>query len=552
MKSLEKYIYAHALKNAIEFGKTDAGRILQKLFQNGLEKSKIKEIMPELQKIIKQINALSKEEREKLFEKYSDLVPEHEEKPHELAELPNPSSKMVFRLAPYPSGALHIGNAKTYVLNALYAEKYKGKILLIMDDTIGSEEKQIAPESYKLIEEAFQWLGFKYEKPIYYKSDRLEIYYKYAKELIEKEKAYVCHCSQEELHNNRENGRDCSCRNLPKKTQLERWAQMFTAKKGSAVLRIKTSMQDANPAFRDRVLFKISDRSHPRTKNKYRVWPTLEMSWAIDDHLLGITHIIRGADLYIETDMEKYIWDIFNWKHPETIHAGLVRLEGVGAKISKSKAQKEVKSGQFTGWDDPRTWSIQSLKRRGIKAEAIREFIKEIGLNRQNIIAPVESLYSINRKLIDSSALRFSFVKGPVEIKIKNSPKISEVKFPIHPDKKETRAVPISSKIFISSSDLAKFHGKEIRLLHLYNVKLKKDKTAEFTSIENKDIPKINWVSSPNIKCKILLPDGNYDKGIAEESIKTLKKDEVLQFERYAFVKLDKKGEAYEFWLTHK
>ena len=552
MKSLEKYIRAHALKNAIEFGKTDAGRILPKLFQHGLEKSKIKSVLPELQKIIKEINSMSQKEKESEFKKFSSLVPEQEEKPHELAELPNPSSKMVFRLAPYPSGALHIGNAKTYILNALYAEKYNGKILLIMDDTIGSEEKQISPESYKLIEEAFQWLGFKYEKPIYYKSDRLEIYYKYAKELIEKEKAYVCHCSQEELHNNREKGIECSCRNLPKKIQLERWEKIFTAPSGAAVLRIKTSMQNPNPAFRDRVLFKISDRTHPRTKNKFRVWPTLEMSWAIDDHLLGITHIIRGADLYIETDMEKYIWDIFKWKHPETIHAGLLKLEGVGAKISKSKAQKEVKSGQFTGWDDPRTWSIQSLKSRGFLPEAIKQFIEEIGLNKQNIIAPIESLYSINRKLIDSTSNRYSFVKNPVEIKIKNPPKISEVKFPIHPDKKETRSVSISNKIFISSNDLIKFQGKEIRLLHLYNIKLKKDKTAEFTSVENKDIPKINWVSSPNVKCKILQPEGNHDEGIAEPAIKTLKKDQVLQFERYAFVKLNKKGEVYEFWLAHK
>jgi hypothetical protein len=187
---------------------------------------------------------------------------------------------------------------------------------------------------------------------------------------------------------------------------------------GEAVLRIKTDMHHPNPAFRDRVLFRIADREHPRVGKKYRVWPTLEMTWAIDDHLLGITHVMRGNDLMIESDMEKYIWDLFKWKHPILIHTGLVRLEGVGAKLSKSKAQKEVTSGQFSGWDDPRTWSVQSLARRGIRQEAIREFVKRIGLNKQDIIVPVESLYAINRQIIDSETPRYSFVENPVKLNI--------------------------------------------------------------------------------------------------------------------------------------
>ncbi|MBS3081816.1 hypothetical protein J4416_02675 [Candidatus Pacearchaeota archaeon] len=99
--------------------------------------------------------------------------------------------------------------------------------------------------------------------------------------------------------------------------------------------------------------------------------------------------------------MEKYIWDLFKWDHPILIHTGLVKLEGVGAKLSKSKAGKEVKSGEFSGWDDPRTWSVQSLARRGIRPESIKEFVKRIGLNKQDITIPIENLYAINRQLID-------------------------------------------------------------------------------------------------------------------------------------------------------
>jgi glutamyl-tRNA synthetase len=570
---LEKYIYAHALKNAIEYGKTDAGRILPKLFQNGLEKSKIKETLPKIQQIAKEVNSLSKEKRLEMFKKYEELVPEKEEKEHELPELPNVKKNMIFRLAPFPSGALHIGNAKTYLLNALYAEKYNAKILLVIDDTIGSEEKQIAPEAYKLLEEAFQWLNVKYEKPVIYKSDRLEIYYKYAIELIKKEKAYVCSCSQEKFKELKDSMKECPCRNKSVEEELKLWDKMFSAKQGSCVLRIKTSMSDPNPAFRDRVLFKISDREHPRVKNKYRVWPTLEMSWAFDDHLLGITHILRGDDLVMETEMEKFIWDIFGWEHPETIHVGLVQLEGVGAKISKSKAQKEVRSGEFIGWDDPRTWSIQSLKRRGIKPEAILEFVKSIGLNKQFISIPIEAMYAINRKLIDADANRYFFVKEPVEIKITKAPDVKEIEIPIHPDKKEMKKVKVG-KIFIQKEDFENLKGKEIRLLHLFNVKLnKKECNATFTSTENKNVPRIQWVSD-GVPVEVLMPDGKWEKGIAESSIKTLKNSEVVQFDRYGFVKLDKeiaeqslvsksprkgkeqfgnkKEPKYQFWFAHK
>lgn len=558
MEKLDNEILAYALKNAIEYGKADAGKILPKLFQHGLEKKDIGKIMPQIQESVKKVNSMKKDEKENEFLKYQKYVKEREEMERELPALPNTSGKMVFRLAPFPSGALHIGNAKTYLLNALYAEKYGARTIFVMDDTIGSEEKQIMPESYDLMKDAFDWLEVKYEKPIIYKSDRLEIYYEYAIKLIEKGKAYVCHCSQQELRKNRENGIECEHRNLEIKKQLDEWKKMFKAKEGSSVLRIKTSMQHPNPAFRDRVLFKISDRKHPRAGSKYRIWPTLEMSWAIDDHLLGITHILRGNDLMIETEMEKYIWDIFGWKHCETMHTGLIRIEGIeGAKISKSKAQKEVISGKFSGWDDPRTWSIQSLRRRGIQKNAIREFVEEIGLNKQDITVPIELLYSINRKMIDLNAERHYFVEAPVKLQVEKAPEINETEIPIHPDKKEKRKVKIRD-VIISRGDLNNFKNREVRLLHLYNVKLPaRGAKAVFTTMENKNIPKIQWVSSA-VPVKIMMPNGSWIRGYAENSVRNLKEGAVIQFERVGFARFDKitnegkNSNVYEFWFAHK
>ncbi|MDP4039658.1 MAG: glutamate--tRNA ligase [Candidatus Pacearchaeota archaeon] len=548
---LSKEIMAYALQNAIEHGEAKPEIVLPKLFQHGLDKKNISAIMPIIKEAVNKVNSMSVEEREKLFEKLGVLVKKHEGRPEgELQELPGiiKGKKPIFRLAPFPSGALHIGNAKTFLLNALYAEKYNGEIILVMDDTIGSAEKPLAKESYNLIKDAFDWLGIKYKK-IVYKSDRLKIYYKYAEELIKKNKAYVCYCSTEELRENRLNGVECSCRQFPPGLQKERWKELFKIKEGHGVLRIKTDMMHPNPAFRDRVLFKVTDREHPRVGKKYRVWPSLEMSWAIDDHLLEITHIIRGNDLMMETEMEKYIWNILKWKYPSIIHTGLIRIEGLGAKISKSKARKEVLSGEFGGWDDPRTWSMQSLKRRGINPEAIKEFVSGIGLNKQDIAVPIETLYSLNRKILDEKSMRYSFVLNPRKLKIETILTADEIEVPVHPKSNEKRKVKIGQEIFISENDFEKYNGEEIRLIHLFNTKL--DEKIKVVSIENKKIPKLNWVSY-GLKTKILMPDGIFVNGLAEESVNDLKIGDIIQFERFGFVRYDgeKKG-IKEFWFAH-
>ncbi len=543
---------AYALKNAIEYGSAVVGKVLPKLFNHGLNKKEIGKIMPELNKIVAGVNKMKPADREKEFEKFKEFVKEREEKERDLPELENVSDKMVFRLAPYPSGALHIGNAKTYLLNALYAEKYDAKILLVMDDTIGSEEKQTTKEAYSLIEEGFQWLGVKYEKPVYYKSDRLDIYYKYAEELIKKDKAYVCSCSQEDFKNFKEKEKDCPHRKQKTEENLKFWKEMFKAKEGSMAVRIKTSMSHPNPAFRDRVLFRISDREHPRVGRKYRVWPTLEMSWAIDDHLLGVTHILRGNDLVMETEMEKFIWDIFHWEHATVNHAGLVRIEGMGAKISKSKAQKEVKSGEFSGWDDPRTWSLQSLRRRGFKPEAIREFVKEIGLNRQDIVVPIEALYAINRKLVDKEANRYFFVEKPRNVKIEGIDGKSVVEMPLHPDdpSRGVRKLYAGNEFYI----VDKLEKNTVyRLMHLFNFKNEKFLSKEVDPKINAKM--IHWLSvdDKNVNVRVLMEDGHWIEGLGEPDLKKISKNEVVQFERFGFAILDDKNQdLMSFWFLHK
>ncbi len=552
VKDFSNEIMAYALANALEYGSAKSDVILPKLFKHGLKKEQIKDFISVIEEIVKLVNAMPKDEKEKKFgdfEKYLAEKELHEDKG--LPELKKISKKMVFRLAPFPSGALHIGNMKTYLLNALYAEKYKGKIILVIDDTIGSKEKAIVLEAYSLIPEAFDFLKVKYEKPIIYKSDRLEIYYKYAEKIIEKGKAYVCSCPQELMRENRAKGIPCACRMLKPKEQLARWKKMFSMKEGEAVLRLKTDIKHKNPAFRDRVLFRISDREHVRVKDKYRVWPLLEFSWAIDDYLLKITHAIRGKELMMEGEMQKYIWDIFGWKGPEFIYTGLIKLEGIGGKLSKSKSQEEVYSGKFEGWEDPRTWSVQSLAKRGILAESLREFVEKIGLNQKEIVVPIDDLYAINRRKIDAIANRYSFVENPVKIILdKKLPK--EIKVKIHPEKKSLKTISLGDELFVTKKDFEDFKKKPVRLMHLFNVEL--DKNAKFISEENNSkIRKINWVSKGH-KIKVLMPNGVWINGLAEEAINKLKVGEIIQFERFGFCKYNGKNRfdgEQEFWYTH-
>jgi len=283
-KISDDLIRAYALQNALAHqGKASVGPVLNSLFSHGLQKDKIKTIMPKIKKIVDAVNKLSNTKQQKELEKLQSGGEETHKREHRkgLPELRNADDlikkgkKIVLRFAPYPSGPLHIGNTRQLILNDEYSKMYNGKLVLVIDDTIGSEQKQIAPEAYKLIPEGMKWLCTTPDKKIIYKSSRLEIYYKYAEEMIKKGYLYACDCKQAEMQELRKKGIDCACRHMPVEEHVKRWKKMFTKKikPGELTIRLKTSMQDPNPAFRDRVMFRISERPHPLVKTKYRVWP---------------------------------------------------------------------------------------------------------------------------------------------------------------------------------------------------------------------------------------------------------------------------------------
>jgi glutamyl-tRNA synthetase len=283
----------------------------------------------------------------------------------ELPPLPGAEpGHVVLRLAPFPSGALHIGNARMLFINDAYRRRYDGKLYLVFDDTAGSEEKRVDLEVFDRIRQDLELAQVPVDQ-VFYKSDRVPLFYPWAVRVIERDGAYVCTCPAELLRNNRAAGVECPERSQARTTTLELWNRMLEGgfAPGEAVLRLRTDMKDPDPAFRDRVLFRISDFDHPRVGRRYRVWPLLEFSWAVDDILLGMTHVVRGKDLVMEDRVEEFIWNLLGERGPPFLHWGLLRVRE--AKISKSKSYAEVKSGAFDGWADPRTWSLASLERRG-------------------------------------------------------------------------------------------------------------------------------------------------------------------------------------------
>ena len=457
--------------------------------------------------------------------------------------------KVVLRLAPFPSGVLHIGNSRMLFVNQLYRERYHGKLLLVFDDTAGSEEKRIETEFFDLILGDCELAGVRPDE-VHYKSDRIPMFYPWARRVIEKGAAYVCRCPQELLGKNRAAGVACAERSQTVPEALEEFEKMLgnAYGPGEAVLRLKTDMADPDPAFRDRVLLRITDINHPRVGRKYRVWPMLEFSWAVDDVELGVTHVLRGKDLVMEDRMQRYIWDLLGIPGPPFIHFGLLRVRE--AKVSKSKSYKEVKSGLYDGWADPRSWSLRSLVRRGISMDSLRDFILSFGMSLADIEVPAETLYAENRKRIDATTPRRAFVADPVRVDVEGYPfDLGHVVLPNHPDRPElgTRSVTAGPSFYLARRDLLAHLGEEVRLKDLVNIRLPEGAVpvdgglrAMFTTRENRKLPRLQWVGlNGAVPVDLLGIEGDHAPGLGETTLAASGPGEAIQFERVGFVRVE-------------
>ncbi len=576
-EEIRKILILSGLKNAVAFGgNPNKKAIMGKLMAQRKElRSQAKIVIPLLDEVIEEILNMDLEnQKSRLLELDPRALDKKESKKEkkELPELPNLKNyeKIVMRLAPYPSGALHIGNARMIVLNNEYSKRHDGELILFFDDTIGSPKslrdspraKYVLTEAYDLIKEGLEWLGVKYSK-IYFKSDRLEIFYDYCEKLIKDNIAYVCFCPAGEFKEKYKNQKiDCPHRDQTIEKNLEEWKSMLGGKyrETEAVVRIKTGMDQKDPALRDQIIMRISEAEHPRVGTKYIIWPMLEFSWAIDDHLIGATHILRGADLVKEDFIEDFIWEHFKWKKAEFMHYGRIRFQDM--KLSKTAARNKIQDGIFMGWDDPRTWSLQSLKKRGIKPEALTEALLDLGLSMAGITFSTNWLYSKNKTIIDEQSDRYFFVEYPVELFVEKAPFSEYIAEPLllpSNEKKGKRKIKVVAdegvfKLYINLSDAKSYKVNDIiRLKDLFNFKIinidaqSGNISAEFHSKElNREFPIIHWVSVKEyVRVKVLKPDGTISDGKGEINLLDIPLEETIQFERFGFVnpiKRDKEG----------
>ncbi len=529
---MRELILRCALQNAINYnGKANLNSVLGLVFSLDKNLDK-KNVVEETKKIVNEVNSMSLEKQKQELDKLGEIKKKEKIKQEE--KLENVHGKVIVRFAPNPNGALSFGHCRPALWNWFFARKYKGKYILRMDDT-DPRIKTPLKEAYGWIKKDLEWLGVKPNKFII-QSKRLKMYYKYAEKLIKMGRAYVDTMPVDKMRELLWNSKISDEREETPEVVLKKWKKMFTKyNEGGAVLRIKTDVDHPNPAVRDWVAFRIiTSGKHPLVKA--RVWPLLNFASAIDDYEFGTTHILRGIDLEGSDERQKFIYHYFGWKYPETKYHGKFFISGIR---STSESNELIKEGKLSGWDDPRLGTIMALKRRGFQAEAIVNFIKDIGINKNDINVNMSNLERYNKKIIDKKALRYFFVENQKKIKIKNQ-KIKEVKIPSHPDfpKYGSRRFKLNDEFYVQ--DEIKF-DTIYRLIHLVNFK-NYEVISEVYDPSLKAI-QIHWlpVSKDVVNVEIIMPDGSIKRGLGESGLRNVKINGTLQMERFGFCRVDKK-----------
>ncbi len=550
---MRKFILKHTLANAIEFdGRANIQAVLGRVLSERPElKDKLKQIAKEIKKIVEEVNSWEPEKQQAEYKKLGVKEKKKVEKPkYELPELPNAKrGKVVTAFVPEPSKYPHIGHAKSALINYLYAKKYKGKFIFRFEDTNPELAKG---EYYDAFLDGIKWLGLKWSK-LDYISDHIPKYYEATEQLLKENKAYVCKCKQETIKAFRRDMKACEHSEQSIKENLDLWNDMLTKmKEGEASVRLKISMKHQNPNLRDPTIMRIIEYPHFRTKTKYRVWPMYDFGTSLMDSWEGITHRVRSKEFELRTELQQFIQKSLEMKSPHIMEIARFNLEGVpsSGRIIRGMIEK----GELLGWDDSRLTTLIALRRRGFHPNGIKKFLLATGVSKAESTLTWDMLESYNRSVIDPIANRYFMVTDPVEIKIEAAPSIDFAEETMHPEfpNKGKRKIPVNiNKIFIERKDLEKLAGMKVRLIGLFNAMLAEE--AKFVSREVDLVtPKIQWVSDRNVPVKIVMNNGKIVKGIAEPDVTKLKVDDIIQFVRFGFCRVDQVKPELIFYFTHR
>ncbi|TMK39366.1 MAG: glutamine--tRNA ligase/YqeY domain fusion protein [Alphaproteobacteria bacterium] len=394
--------------------------------------------------------------------------------------------QIVTRFPPEPNGYLHIGHAKSIALNFGIAQEFAGRCHLRFDDTNPTKEEQ---EYIDSIQADVHWLGYDWGSNLFYASDYFERLYEWAEVLIRNGDAYVDDQSQEQIRLTRgtltEAGKNSPFRERSIAENLDLFRRMRAGEfpNGARVLRAKIDMASGNINLRDPVLYRILHATHPRTGDKWSIYPSYDYAHGQSDAIEGITHSI--CTLEFEDHRPLYDWLLDKLPVPSKPHQyEFARLNLTYTVLSKRVLTELVRGGHVAGWDDPRMPTIAGLKRRGVPPAAIREFIKRIGVAKSNSVVDVGMLEFCIREELNRTALRRMAVLRPLKVVIENYPEgqLEELEAVNHPDNPAAgmRRIAFGRELFIERDDFMenppkKFFrlspGNEVRLRYAYFIK---------------------------------------------------------------------------------
>src|SRR6202163_2724576 len=393
---------------------------------------------------------------------------------------------VVTRFPAAPNGYLHIGHAKSIALNFGIAQEFSGRCHLRFDDTNPTKEEQ---EYIDSIQADVRWLGYDWGTDLFYASDYFERLYEWAEILIRAGHAYVDDQSQEEIRLTRgtltEPGRNSPFRDGSVEENLDLFRRMKAGEfpNGARVLRAKIDMSSGNINLRDPVLYRILHATHPRTGDKWSIYPSYDYAHGQSDAIEGITHSI--CTLEFEDHRPLYDWLLDKLPVPSKPHQyEFARLNLTYTLLSKRVPTELVRGGDVAGWDDPRMPTIAGLKRRGVPPAAIREFVKRIGVAKANSVVDVNMLEFSIREYLNRAAQRRMAVLRPLKVVIENYPEgqTEEIEAVNHPDDPAagTRRIAFGRELYIERDDFMetppkKFFrlspGTEVRLRYAYFIK---------------------------------------------------------------------------------
>ena len=390
---------------------------------------------------------------------------------------------VVTRFPPEPNGYLHIGHAKSIALNFGVAEEYSGRCHLRYDDTNPTKEEQ---EYIEAIERDVRWLGFDWGAHLYHASDYFDRLYEWAEHLIRAGKAYVDDQSHAEMRANRgtltEPGKNSPFRDRSVEENLDLFRRMRAGEfpNGARVLRAKIDMASGNVNLRDPVLYRILHASHPRTGTAWCIYPSYDFAHGQSDAIEHITHSL--CTLEFEDHRPLYDWFLENLPVPSRPHQyEFARLNLTHTILSKRVLTELVRGGHVSGWDDPRMPTLAGLRRRGVPPQALRDFVKRVGVAKANSTVDLAMFDFSVREVLNKSAPRRMAVLRPLKVVIENYPEgeFEELTAANHPDDPAagSRSIRFGRELYVERDDFMenppkKFYrlapGREVRLRYAY------------------------------------------------------------------------------------